>query len=36
EQSKLAITEKNFWSTKDFVEYHYSNLLTLFLAIVER
>lgn len=36
EQSKLAITERNFWSTKDFVEYHYSNLLTLFLAIVER
>jgi len=36
EQSKLPITERNFWSTKDFVEYHYSNLLTLFLAIVER
>ena len=36
EQSKLTITERNFWSTKDFVEYHYSNLLTLFLAIVER
>ena len=36
EQSKLAVTERNFWSTKDFVEYHYSNLLTLFLAIVER
>jgi hypothetical protein len=36
EQTKLAITEKNFWSTKDFVEYYYSNLLTLFLAIVER
>jgi len=35
-QTKLAITEKNFWSTKDFVEYQYSNLLTLFLAIVER
>lgn len=36
EQIKLAITEKNFLSTKDFVEYHYSNLLTLFLAIIER
>lgn len=36
EQSKLAITERDFWSTKDFVEYHYSNLLTLFLAIVKR
>jgi len=36
EQIKLSITEENFWSTKDFVEYHYTNLLTLFLAIVER
>lgn len=36
EQTKLAITKKNFWSTKDFVEYQYSNLLTLFLAIVDR
>lgn len=36
EQIKLARTERNFWSTKDFVEYHYSNLLTLFVAIVER
>jgi len=36
EQIKLAITEKNFWSTKNFVEYQYSNLLTLFLDIVER
>lgn len=36
EQIKLAITEKKFWSTKDFVEYNYSNLLTLFLATVER
>jgi hypothetical protein len=36
EQIKLPITEKNFWSTKDFVEYHYSNLLTLFLATVDR
>ena len=36
EQIKLPITEKNFWSTKNFVEYQYSNLLTLFLAIVER
>ena len=36
EQSRLSKTEKNFWSTNDFVEHHYSNLLTLFLAIVER
>jgi len=36
EQIKLPITGKNFWSTKDFVEYQYSNLLTLFLAIVDR
>jgi len=36
QQRKLKLTEENFWSTKDFVEYHYSNLLTLFLAIVER
>ena len=36
EQSKLAITEKNFWSTRDFVEYHYSNVVAMFHAIVER
>jgi hypothetical protein len=36
EQIKLPITEEHFWSTKNFVEYHYTNLLTLFLAIVER
>ena len=36
EQIKLTITAENFWSTKDFVEYHYSNLLALFLAIVDR
>jgi len=36
EQTELPLTRDNFWSTKDFVEYHYSNLLQLFLAIVER
>lgn len=36
EQIKLTVTEKNFWSTKSFVEYHYSNLLILFLAIIDR
>jgi hypothetical protein len=36
EQLKLEITEDNFWSTKAFVGYHYSNLLSLFLAIVDR
>ena len=36
EQTNLAITDKNFWSTRNFVEYQYSNLLTLFLAIVEQ
>ena len=36
EQNKLAITTKNFWSTRDFVERHYSNLLALFLAIIDR
>jgi hypothetical protein len=36
EQGKLTISEDNFWSTKDFIEYHYSNLLSLFLAIVDR
>lgn len=35
-QTKLPLTEDNFWSTKDFVEYHYTSLLRLFLAIVER
>jgi len=36
EQDKLAITRENFWSTRDFVENHYSNLIALFLAIVDR
>jgi hypothetical protein len=32
----LKLTSKNFWSTSDFVNHHYSNLLTLFKAIVDR
>lgn len=36
EQGKLAITEDNFWPTETFATYHYSNLLSLFLAIVDR
>ena len=36
EQEDLPITENLYWSTKDFVNFHYSNLLTLFLGIVER
>ena len=32
----LQITSKDFWSTQEFVDYHYSRLLTLFKAIVER
>lgn len=36
DQSGLPITKEYYWSTKDFVNFHYSNLLTLFLGIVER
>jgi hypothetical protein len=36
EQNRLKLTEENFWSTKDFIQYHYSNLLTLFLVIIDR
>jgi hypothetical protein len=36
EQRELELTTDNFWSTEDFVEYCYSNLLTLFVAIVDR
>lgn len=36
EQTKLTISKENYWSTKDFVEYQYSNLLTFFLALIER
>lgn len=32
----LKLTSKNFWSTSDFVNHHYSKLLTLFKAIVDR
>jgi hypothetical protein len=32
----LKLTSKNFWSTRDFVNYHYSNLLALFTAIIDR
>lgn len=32
----MPITSRNFWSTEDFVNYHYSNLVTLFKAIVKR
>lgn len=30
------INSKNFWSTEEYVRYHYSKLVTLFKAIVER
>ena len=36
EQSKMPINSKNFWSTKDFVEHHYSKLTELFRQIVDR
>jgi len=32
----LQITSKDFWSTQEFLEYHYSRLVTLFRVIVER
>jgi hypothetical protein len=32
----LKLTSKNFRSTLDFVNHHYSNLLTLFKAIIDR
>ena len=35
-QSKMLINSKNFWSTKDFVEHHYSKLAELFRQIVDR
>jgi len=35
EQDKLPLTRKNFWSTGDFVQHHYSNLVTLFNTIIE-
>jgi hypothetical protein len=36
EQRKLPVNSKNFWSTKDFVEHHYSHLAELFREIVDR
>ncbi len=36
EQEKLPVNSENFWSTKDFVEHHYSHLTTLFREIVDR
>ena len=36
EQVKLPINSKYFWSTKDFVEYHYSHLSELFREIIDR
>ena len=35
-QSKLPVNSQNFWSTKDFVEHHYSRLNELFQGIVDR
>jgi len=36
EQITLPINSENFWSTKDFVEHHYSHLTKLFCEIVDR
>jgi hypothetical protein len=36
EQRKLPVNSENFWSTKDFVNNHYSNLAELFREIVDR
>ncbi len=36
EQLKMPKNSKNFWSTKDFVEYYYSHLAKLFRVIIER
>lgn len=36
EQRRISIDSKNFWSTKDFVEHHYSHLAELFREIVDR
>lgn len=36
EQMKLGVNSKNFWSTKDFVEHHYSQLAELFREIIDR
>jgi len=32
----LPITRGNFWSTTEFLDHHYMNLVTLFRAIVDR
>ena len=36
EQKEIPINSKYFWSTKDFVEHHYSNLSELFREIIDR
>jgi hypothetical protein len=36
EQRKLPLNSKSFWSTKDFVEHHYSSLSEMFREIVDR
>jgi hypothetical protein len=36
EQFKLPVNSKNFWSTKEFVNHHYSNLAELFKEITDR
>lgn len=36
EQRKLTVDSKYFWSTKAFVEHHYSQLAELFREIVDR
>jgi len=35
EQQNLEINEENFISTKNFVEYHYQNLISLFNIIIQ-
>lgn len=32
----MRITSKNFWSTQSFVEYHFSQLVTLVITIIQR
>ena len=32
----LPITRENFWSTREFLEHHYMNLVTLFRVIIDR
>jgi hypothetical protein len=35
-QQKMSLNSKNFWSTKDFVNHHYTKLKDLFNDIVDR